>query len=216
MENISEKPIEKLERLGTDGLKNEDLIALMLRKGYAGKNGVEFSAQICLKYPEKKIFELSFQELSRLKGIGKVNAAALLAGFEFARRLLEKSRRYQICSPRDALGQVHEIRDKHKEHFIVLYVNARNELVTKECVSIGILDASLVHPREVFAPAIKARASGVIFAHNHPSGNTSPSDDDRKLTKRLVDAGKLLGIEVLDHLVVTEDDFYSFKEEKAL
>jgi DNA repair protein RadC len=215
-EDDREKPREKLQRLGTEGLKNEELLALILRTGYKGKDVMQVAGDVCRKFPGKELFEKSFKDLSAVKGVGRSRAAAILAGFELSKRVLEKSRRVQVANPRDALAQFNEIRDRRKEHFVAVYLNARNEMICKEFISIGILDASLVHPREVFAPALEHNACGVIFAHNHPSGNASPSDDDRKLTKRLIEAGKILGIEVLDHLVVTRDDFYSFKEDGAL
>ena len=109
-----------------------------------------------------------------------------------------------------------EIISRKKEHFVALYLNARNELLRREFISIGILDASIVHPREVFGPAIKHCAASIILVHNHPSGNTNPSEDDRNLTKKLIDSGEILGIEVLDHIIVSSNDYFSFKDNGIL
>lgn len=117
-----------------------------------------------------------------------------------------------ISSPQDVVTQVSEIRDLKKEHFVALYLNARNKLIYKEIVSIGTLTASLVHPREVFEPATTHFAAGIIIVHNHPSGDSEPSDYDISITKRLVEAGNLLGIDIIDHIIVTSSDFLSLKE----
>ena len=116
-----------------------------------------------------------------------------------------------INSDKDAVAQLQELRTAKKEHFVVLYLNARNQLIHKETISIGTLNASLVHPREVFKPAIDCLAASIIVAHNHPSGETEPSEADVMLTGRLVDAGRILGIEVADHLIITNKDFLSIK-----
>ncbi|MEW6040825.1 MAG: DNA repair protein RadC [Elusimicrobiota bacterium] len=207
-----EKPREKLARLGVEGLKEEELVALILRTGYSGKNVMALASEISRKYPGRKILEMPYSELSALKGMGNSRAAAILAGFELAKRALVQSKRVQITNPQDALSQVDEIRYRRKENFVALYINARNELICKEFISIGTLDASIAHPREVFSPAILCSAFGVILSHNHPSGSATPSDYDRKMTRQLVEAGKILGIEVLDHIIVTPEDFYSFRE----
>ncbi|MDI6641572.1 MAG: DNA repair protein RadC [Elusimicrobiota bacterium] len=215
---MKEQPREKLERLGLSGLRDNELLALMLRTGYKGKSVFELADEILKKYNKKNksLFELSYKELSKIKGIGKSKAAIILAGYEFARRALSKPARVVISDPEDAVNQITEIRSRKKENFVVLYLNARNELIHKEFISIGTLDASLVHPREVFAPAIEYRAIGVVLTHNHPSGNVNPSDDDLELTKRIVESGRILGIEVFDHIIVTETDYFSLKENDLL
>ncbi len=213
---MKEQPREKLSRLGPEGLKNSELLALLLRTGYKGKNVFMLADGILKKYPEKVLFEMPYNQLSKIKGIGKSKAASIIAGYELGKRLQDKKTRATISTPNDVLNLVDEIRTRKKEHFVALYMNARNELVHKEIISIGILDASIVHPREVFAPAIEKRASSIILVHNHPSGNNSPSDNDCDLTRRLIESGKILGIEVLDHIIVTENDYYSMKENELI
>jgi len=211
-----ELPREKLERLGPEGLKNNELLALLLRTGYKGKNVHLLADGILKKYSEKTLFEMPYSQLSKIKGIGKSKAASIIAGYELSRRIQNNKARSSITTPQDVLNIVDEIRTRKKEHFVAIYLNARNEMIHKEIISVGILDASIVHPREVFAPAIEKRASSIILIHNHPSGNVSPSDNDCDLTKRLIESGKILGIEVLDHIIVTENDYYSMKENELI
>jgi DNA repair protein RadC len=161
---------------------------------------------------------LNYQEISKIKGIGSAKACEILASFELTKRALEIEDGIlpKINSAKEAVAQLQELRKMKKEHFVALYLNARNELVYKETVSIGILNASLIHPREVFKPAIDKLAVSVIIAHNHPSGDTKPSEDDIEITKRLKKAGEILGVEVLDHIIITENSCFSFESEKLI
>lgn len=118
--------------------------------------------------------------------------------------------------PRDVWNELSEIRGSKKEHFIVFYLDIQNQMIKKEIISIGILNTSLVHPRELFEPAIKHLAAQILISHNHPSGDCTPSDDDIKLTKRLIEAGKILGIEIIDHVIVSSTKCFSFKEHKCM
>ena len=206
-----EMPREKLIEKGAVSLKNAELLAILLRTGMKGKNVIEVSEGILRKYPMKKLISLDFKTLSDIKGIGHAKATHILAAFELTKRALEveDNNLPTINSAKDSMAHLQEIRIAKKEHFVVLYLNARNQLIHKETISIGTLNASLVHPREVFKPAIEYLAASIIVAHNHPSGGVEPSEADVMLTGRLSDAGKLLGIEVVDHLVVTRDGFMS-------
>jgi DNA repair protein RadC len=163
---------------------------------------------------------LSPAALARLRGVGPSRAAALLAGVELARRAGIASHTQDaypsIRSVHDIANQAVEIRDKKKEHLLAFFLNARHQLIARETVSIGTLTASLAHPREIFAPAIGKAAAGVILVHNHPSGDPSPSDEDVRLTRRIRDAGHILGIELLDHVIVAERGSYSFKTSGGL
>ncbi len=208
-----ELPREKLIEKGVLNLRDFELMAILLRTGTRGKNVLEVSKEILTKFPKKKLLALSFKDLSKIKGIGPGKACLLLSAFELSRRALEVEDNSLpvINSAKDAVIQLQEIRNAKKEHFVVLYLNARNQLVYKETISIGTLNASLVHPREVFKPAIEHLAVSIILAHNHPSGELSPSEADIMLTGRLADAGSLLGIEVADHIVVTGSGFVSIK-----
>jgi DNA repair protein RadC len=166
----------------------------------------------------KNLLILDYKKLAEIKGIGPGKACSLLAAFELTKRALEveDNNLPAINSARDAVAQLQELRTAKKENFVVLYLNARNQLIHKETISIGTISASLIHPREIFEPAIKNLASQIIVAHNHPSGDLSPSDEDIKVTKRLMAAGELLGIEVLDHLIITAAGFTSLKEKVLL
>ena len=206
-----EQPREKLMEKGAENLRDLELMAILLRTGVEGKNVLEVSKEILNKFPKKKLLSLDFKTLSKIKGIGPGKACLLLSAFELTKRALEVEDNTLpiINSAKDALVHLQDIRNAKKEHFVVLYLNARNQLICKETISIGTLNASLVHPREVFKPAIEHLAASIIVAHNHPSGGLEPSEADIMLTGRLSDAGELLGIEMVDHLVVTGGGFVS-------
>ncbi len=206
-----ERPREKMIEKGPTGLKDKELLAILLRTGYTGKNVIEVSVDILKKFPMKKLLAMSYANMIKIKGIDSGKACGLLASFELTKRALEveDNNLPVINSAKDVVAQLQELRTAKKEHFVVLYLNARNQLIHKETISIGTLNASLVHPREVFKPAIEYLATSIIVAHNHPSEGTEPSEADIMLTGRLSDAGKLLGIEVSDHIVITKDDFKS-------
>lgn len=158
-------------------------------------------------YPNGRWTSLTLAELKRVKGIGPSRAATLIAARELAKRVSPETHGGlpAITSPEQALAYVSELREKKQEHFIALYLNARNHLLRKVTIAIGTLSASLVHPREVFAPAVELRAASVVLIHNHPSGDPTPSPEDIALTRRLGEAGQLLGIEVLDHIILGAD-----------
>ncbi|MFH1461091.1 MAG: DNA repair protein RadC, partial [Patescibacteria group bacterium] len=204
-----EQPREKLIEKGAENLKNHELLAILLGTGMEGKNVLEVAEGILKKYPMKKFLGLGYKDLAKIKGLGPSKACSLLAAFELTKRALEveDNNLPTINSAKDAVAQLQELRTAKKEHFVVLYLNARNQLVYKETISIGTLNANLVHPREVFKPAIEHLAASVILAHNHPSGDCEASEDDLELTKRLKEAGGLLGIEVADHLIITCNNF---------
>ena len=204
-----EQPREKLIEKGAENLRDSELMAILLRTGIEGKNVIKVSEEILSKFPKKKLLSLDFKTLSEIKGIGPGKACLLLSAFELTKRALdvEDNSLPIINSAKDAVVHLQDIRNAKKEHFVVLYLNARNQLVHKEIISIGTLNASLVHPREVFKPAIEHLAASIIIAHNHPSGGLEPSEADVMLTGRLADAGELLGISVVDHVVVTKKDY---------
>lgn len=213
-----DRPRERLEKLGPSALRDEELLAILLGTGTAGKDVLSLSKELLRNYKGKKLWEVSLDELQSKKGIGLAKASILLASFELSKRLLNSDAHAlpALQAPRDVLAQVQEIRSRKKENFVVLYLNARNQLLHKEFVSIGSLNAALVHPREVFAPAIQHASASVILTHNHPSGDCQPSSEDIELTKRLVSAGELLGIEVLDHLIVSNSNYLSLKEQSLM
>jgi DNA repair protein RadC len=214
----SDRPREKLVAKGAENLKDSELLAILLRTGKAGKNVIEIASQILAKYSKKRLLQMTYQDLIKIGGIDSAKATTLLAAFELAKRALEVNDANLpiISSAKDAAAQLTDIRDLKKEHFVVLYLNAKNQLVHKETISMGTLNANLVHPREVFEPALKHSAANIMVAHNHPSGDPKPSEDDLELTKRLAEAGKMIGIEVMDHVIISKTGHFSFKEEGAL
>jgi len=202
-----ERPREKLIAKGVENLSDKELLAILLRTGQAGKSAIDIAESILTKYPKKKILDVSFADLKKMNGIGADKACSLLAAFELTKRVLDvqKNGRPIIENTEQALAQLHDIRAHKKEHFVALYLNARNELIHREDISVGTVNASIVHPRDVFAPALEHNATAVIVAHNHPSGSPEPSPEDREVTTRLKDAGKLLGITFIEHIIVTKD-----------
>lgn len=214
----SDRPREKLVAKGAENLKDSELLAILLRTGKAGKNVVEIASQILSKYSKKRLLQMAYQDLVKISGIDSAKATTLLAAFELAKRALEvnDTNLPTINNAKDASAQLTDIRDLKKEHFVVLYLNAKNQLVHKEIISMGTLSANLVHPREVFEPALKHSAAQIVAAHNHPSGDPKPSEDDLEITKRLTEAGKMMGVEIMDHVIISKNGHFSFKEEGYL
>ncbi len=209
-----ERPRERLVKFGEQALSAQELLQLILGRGVAGES-VAITAQKLLSHfgSLQKLSEASIEELSSIKGIGLAKAAQIRAAFEIGRRLSTQAPSYkskELTDPEKVYRLVkNKLRDYYKEHFYIITLNSRNYSIAE--VSVGSLNASIVHPREVFAEAIKNKAASVVFAHNHPSGDPEPSEDDLLLTKKLVESGKILGIEVFDHIIVVKDDFFSFK-----
>ena len=214
----SDRPREKLVAKGAENLKDSELLAILLRTGKAGKNVIEIASQILTKHSKKRLLQMTYQDLVKIDGIDSAKATTLLAAFELSKRALEvnDTNLPTINNAKDAVAQLADLRDLKKEHLVALYINARNKLIHRDLVSVGTLNANLVHPREVFEPAIARASAQVIVAHNHPSGDPEPSEDDLVITKKLVDGGKLLGIEVIDHIIITKTGYLSFKDKKLI
>lgn len=155
---------------------------------------------------------MPYDKLKTFSGLGPVKACEIIACFELGKHLLKGKTAGLYLKPEDVWKELKEIRDHKKEHFVIFYLDSRNQEIKREVISVGSLNANLVHPREVFEPAVKNLVAQVILAHNHPSGNPQPSEDDLELNKRLVEAGKILGIEVIDHIIVARDKYLSFRE----
>jgi len=208
-------PREKLESRGPQGLTDSELLAILLRTGHSKKNVLQIAKDILKNYPLEKWSGLDLSKLTEVKGIGPVKAGILTAALELARRALklEENNAHVVQKPQDVLPLVAFIRDSKKEHFICIFLNARKQVIHQETISIGTLEASLIHPREVFQPAIECSASSVIFVHNHPSGDATASREDILVTKRLCESGRLLGIDVLDHLIVSKNDYISLRSD---
>ncbi len=206
-----DRPREKLEKYGPEKLASPELLAILLRTGTKDCNVIELSKKILKKFPDQKLLEAGIKDLSEIHGLGKVKAGEIIACLEFGKRILKDKKSALLLSPKDVWENCKDIRDHKKEHFVVFFLDTRNQEIQREIISVGTLNANLVHPREVFEPAIKNNAAQIIVCHNHPSGNPDPSDEDLAITKRLQEAGKILGIEVIDHVIVTKKAYLSIK-----
>lgn len=215
---ISERPRERLLRFGADKLSSQELLALVIGRGVSKKSVMTIAQELVVKFGSiQGISHATIEELSHIKGIGTAKAAQLKASFELGKRQeLEKEPLYEgydIKDPQSVVRAVGAtIKDKAKEHFKLILLNTRNKIIGISTISVGTLNASLVHPREVFKEALVHSASSVILAHNHPSGDTEPSEEDIKITRRLSEAGKIMGIEVIDHIIITTHGYSSLKE----
>jgi len=208
-----ERPREKIEKYGPGKLSDAELLAILLRTGTKGVNVVEMARKILRRFPDGSIADAGFKELKDTHGLGAAKAAEIMACFELGRRKLKGKKAALLMKPKDVWESLKDIRGHMKEHFIVFYLDTRNQEICRETISIGTLNANLVHPREVFEPAVRNVAAHLIVAHNHPSGNPEPSDDDIEITKRLEEAGRIIGIGLLDHVVVSKDSYFSLKDE---
>ena len=204
------RPREKLREKGASALSDEELVAAILGMGTAGVDVRTISKQVAGLIREHKE-TLKLDHLLGVPRMGLAKAAQILAAFELARRHLLKDT-VKISCARDVLPFLTDIGGKQQEYFLCISLNGANEVIEKRVVTIGLLDKSPVHPREVFADVIADRAAAVIFAHNHPSGDLQPSQSDLQLQEQLTEAGKILGIRVLDHVIVSRKGYYSFQE----
>ncbi|MCH7761159.1 DNA repair protein RadC [candidate division TA06 bacterium] len=209
-----DRPREKLKNHGVEVLTDTELLAILLSTGRKGESVLKVADRLLRRSGKKGLANVSLKELEEIPGVGLAKASKLIAAFELGRRLLLPPEEEEVLtSPKDVYKLAREIRKAKKEHFIVFYLNTRNRVIQKETISIGNLNASIVHPREVFEPALRDSAASVILVHNHPSGDTTPSDDDIQLTRRMVKAGEIMGIEVLDHLIIGEKGYVSLKDQ---
>jgi DNA repair protein RadC len=218
----SERPRERLVAKGADALSQAELIAILLRTGLQGANAVEIGQQMVCKYGSLRgLATASLEDLQSVKGVGRDKAVTLAAAFNLARRMAEELRgEAPLVDTPEAVANVlrEEARLRTVETFQVLLVNTRRRLMATVKISDGTLDTILVHPREVFKPAISANAAAIVLAHNHPSGDPTPSEADIKVTRDLIRAGQLLKIEVLDHVIIghrteqRERDYVSLRE----
>src|SRR3990167_1862527 len=214
-----ERPRERLTQFGEQALAAQELLQLILGRGIAGESVVVTAQKLLSRFGSlQKLSEASIEELLSIKGIGLAKAAQIKAAFEIGRRLFTQTLPYknkELTDPEKVYRLIKsKLKDYHKEHFYIIALNSRNHSIAE--VSVGSLNASIVHPREVFAEAIKNKAASVIFAHNHPSGDPEPSEEDLAITKRLAEAGKILGIEIVDHIIAGKSGYFSFKEKEMI
>jgi len=195
---------------GPEALSDQELLAIILGSGVKGKN-VFHVARVILQTIDKQRGKIELKSLLAIEGIGLAKACQVVASLEFARRRSAKGL-LVIQKAQDVLPLIMPIADKKQEHFLCLSLNGANEVIGNRVVTVGLLNSSQVHPREVFAEVISDRAASVILAHNHPSGVLKPSPEDITINQQLIDAGKILGITVLDHIIITKKGYLSFKE----
>jgi DNA repair protein RadC len=209
-----DRPREKLERYGIQKLADHELLAILLGSGVQGTNVVELAKKIMKLIGSVGLEHVSVESLIKINGLGQAKASQILAALEFGRRTYTGAPEV-ILTPEKVFELCADIRDSKREHFVVFYLNTHNALIAREIISVGTLDASLVHPREVFEPALRHGAASVLVAHNHPSKDPTPSEEDIQVTQRLTEAAKIMGIDLIDHIIVTGSNFLSFQERKV-
>jgi len=211
-----DRPREKLERLGPPALGDNELLAVILGSGTSDMDSLAMANAVLETVGGVHgLIRANLDDLCRVQGVGRARAAQMLASLEFGRRTLLNAPplRPRLSTPKDvALHLLPEFGARTVEQFGIVLVDARHQLLRTRILSVGTVDRSVVHPREVFREAVSARATGIVLFHNHPSGDPAPSPDDVALTKRMVEAGELMGIEVIDHLILTETRYLSFRE----
>lgn len=213
---VTERPRERLQKFGAEALSTQEILALILGRGIAGESVTVTVQRLLDRFGSlKELAGASVEELSQVRGIGLAKAAQIRAAFELANRLDDRPEtgdRSAVKSPDDVVNLVKgKLKGKKKEYFLALLLDTRGQLIKIAEVSIGSLDSNIVHPREVFKEAVSASAASIIFVHNHPSGDPEPSEDDIKLTERLVQSGEIMGIDVLDHIIFGDDKHMSLK-----
>ena len=213
----SERPRERMLELGPAALSDVDLVALLFGSGSGGDGVLDVAARVTRSINLRRLHQTAVEDLLAVKGMGPARAAQLLAAAEIGRRLWPDGDPIPLVrGPEKIFELTEDIRRSNREHFVGFYLNSRNQVLRREIISIGSLNASIVHPREVFIPALAVSAASLILAHNHPSGDPSPSEEDLAITRRITESGRLLGIELLDHVVVARDAYTSFKERRLL
>jgi len=211
------RPRERLEQFGTEALSNAELLAVLLKSGTKKANVLQMSHKLLAKYGLKQLANCSVQELCTEHGIGKAKACQITALFELYRRVPNNKESEYINCAEDVVNRyMIKMENLRKEHVIAIYLDTKNKIICDETITVGILNQSLVHPREVFHGAIKHLANSVIVVHNHPSGDPTPSKDDLEVTEKLKEAGETLGIKLIDHLIIGKKRWWSWKEDKNI
>ena len=217
-----ERPREKLLAYGAKSLSNIELLAILLHSGTRKKSVLQVAQELLAKYSSEglgSIVNLPIKELIQIEGIGPAKIATLLASIELGLRLAKNpsANKYTIRTPEDVANYaMPRLRYEKREHFAILLLDTKNHVMSFPDISIGSLNASIVHPREVFRCAISSSASSIVLVHNHPSGDPTPSREDIQITKRLVEAGKIIDIEILDHIIIGDNKYTSLKEQGML
>jgi len=209
-----DRPREKLLAKGVNALKAYELLAIILGSGTQGKDVIKLSKEI-IKILDNEFETLTLNRLLEVHGLGQVKAMQILSAVELSRRYLIQQN-IKISSAEDVYQELKAYANKKQEYFLSITLDGASHVIETRIISIGTLNQSLVHPREVFSDAISDRAAGIIIAHNHPSGQLVPSIEDKRVTKRLKEVGTLMGIELLDHLILSKEGYFSFREEGIL
>lgn len=218
---LSERPIEKLYSHGIEALSNAELLAIIIRTGHREDTAIDVAARI-LNLDDRGIAylaDVTLEELTDVKGIGPCKASQIIAAIEIGKRLNKRGPhdKIKITEPSILADLImDEMRYLNKEYFKIAIMDTKNQILAIENISVGTLNASIVHPRDVFKIAIKRNANSIILIHNHPSGDTTPSNEDISITNRLIDAGNLIGIKILDHIIIGDNRFLSFKEKNLI
>ncbi|MFJ7663141.1 DNA repair protein RadC [Lysinibacillus sp. NPDC097162] len=214
--NIADRPRERLLRQGAKSLSNQELLAILLRTGTKEESVLVLANRVLSTFERlHHLKHATIEEMVAIKGIGEVKAIQILAAIELGRRLSQKQNddKYTVRSPQDAAAYLMpDMTSLSQEHFVVLFLDVKNQIIHKKTIFIGGLNASIVHPREIFREAVKRSAATIICAHNHPSGVPTPSPEDIEVTKRIQEAGFIIGIELLDHVIIGDHQFISLKE----
>lgn len=216
-----ERPREKLIRYGPESLSNSELIAILIRTGSKNETSIDLGEKVLAldKRGLSYLRDCTIEELTQIKGIGNSKASQILAAIEIGKRVSYEVgvSKMNITSPKSIANIfMDDMRYLQKEHFRVILLDTKNQIISIEEISIGTLNASIVHPRDVFKVGIKKNANSMILLHNHPSGDPYPSQEDINVTDRLTEVGKLVGIKVLDHIIIGDNRYISFKEEKLV
>ncbi len=206
-----DRPRERFLEKGPDALSKSELLAILIGSGIKGKNVKQLSEQIVKKFGNK-FLDVTIDDLLEVPGIGQAKALQIVSSLALVKRFYEElgPKDNIVLSAQDAVSLTSEIKDKKKEYLVCLYLNARNLLIKKEVISIGILDKNIIHPREIFGPAVELRAAGIILLHNHPSGDVDPSKQDIEVVNKILEAGKIMGVNVIDFIIVSENSVHSF------
>jgi DNA repair protein RadC len=214
--SLENRPRERLEKQGPSVLSDAELLAIILKTGNKTENVIDMSNRLISKYGFDKLSMCSLTELQEINGIGSAKASQILALFELNKRhSYSKTQGKPIKTAKDVFEHCSpKLSSSDREHFMILHLDTKNRVIKDEIVSVGALTGTIAHPREVFKSAIKESAHSVILVHNHPSGDPTPSDEDLKMTERLLEAGEILGIKVLDHVIIGKEEWWSWNEKK--
>lgn len=215
-----DRPRERLLKLGPAHLSNQEILSVLIGTGTREESVMSVANRLLMHFEGLDLLRnATIEELTAIKGIGTAKGVLILSAIELGKRMNEykPNERYVIRSPEDGADYImEEMRRLTQEHFVALFLNTKNQIIHRQTIFIGSLNASIVHPREVFREAVKRSAASIIVAHNHPSGDPAPSKEDINVTRRLVDSGKMIGIELLDHLIIGDRKFVSLKEKGYL